>query len=115
VVRTDEWKTRIGDGWKAAFPTRAMTLLLGIGVVDLIATAWLHHQGLIVELNPLMRPLIETSEALFAAVKGGTLVLAWYGMWRYAQTNLDFVRQAAIYGAAGYVAVWSVWFIAASR
>lgn len=98
-----------------AFPTRAMGLLLGIGVVDLIATAWLHHQGLIVELNPLMRPLIETSEALFAAVKGATLVVAWYGMWRYAQTNLDFVRQAATYGAAGYIAVWSVWFIAASR
>ncbi len=34
----------------------------------------LHKQGLIVELNPVMKPLIEHQRCIFAFVKGGTLM-----------------------------------------
>lgn len=95
------------------FPTRALILLLAIGTIDLLATAILHHHGLIQELNPLMRPLIERSEWLFAAVKGLTLVLAWGVMAWYARHNLEFVRRAALVGSVVYLAVWSTWFGAA--
>lgn len=93
------------------FPTRALLLLLGIGFVDLVVTAVLHAQGLITELNPIMKPLIETSEWLFAAVKLGTLVLGWYLLSRYAKTHLAFVRNACLGGSALYLTIWTIWFI----
>lgn len=91
-----------------------MALLLGIGFIDLIATAILHSQGKIVELNPIMRPLIEQSELLFSCVKGLTLVAAWVVMARYAKHNLDFVRKACCIGAGAYLLIWTSWFFAAS-
>lgn len=97
--------------WKVIFPTRALLLLMGIGIVDLISTAVLHHHGLIVELNPLMRPLIEQSEWLFVAVKGMTLLLAWIVMAKNFNTHRDFVRTAATAGACAYVGIWLIWFI----
>lgn len=100
--------------YKMVFPTRALILLLGIGFLDLVMTAVLHAQGKIIELNPVMRPLIEHSEWLFAIVKGGTLVLAWYIMTKYAKSNLDFVRRAALVGSGAYMTIWTVWFIAGS-
>ena len=36
-------------------PTRALALLLAIGFLDLIVTAVLHAQGMIIELNPRRR------------------------------------------------------------
>lgn len=108
-------KTRTGvNVWQKIFPTPALAVLLGIGFVDLVATALLHHHGLIVELNPLMKPLIETSEWLFAAVKGLTLALAWCVMLRYADTHLDFIRQASTVGSIAYVVIWTAWFIVGS-
>lgn len=92
-------------------PTRALALLLAIGLLDLIVTAVLHAHGLIVELNPLMRPLIEESEWLFAAVKGLTLAIAWAAMVYYAQINKDFVRKACLVGSAAYVVIWMSWFL----
>lgn len=94
------------------FPTRALFLLLFIGFIDLLATALLHSQGLIVELNPLMKPFIERSEWLFAAVKGSSLVAAWAVMVWYAKSNLDFVRKASLAGAAAYTTIWTIWFVA---
>jgi hypothetical protein len=91
-------------------PTRAIGLLMAIGFLDLMMTAVLHHHGLIIELNPLMRPLIERSEWLFAIVKGATLVAAWWAMVKYAKTNVLFVRQAALLGSCAYLLVWNVWF-----
>lgn len=96
------------------FPTRALALLLLIGFVDLVATAVLHANGRIVELNPLMRPLIERSEWLFAVVKGMTLVGAWLVMANHAKTNLKFVRVTALLGAVVYMFVWTTWFFAAA-
>lgn len=92
-------------------PTRALSLLLAIGFVDLVATSVLHAHGLIVEQNPLMRPLIEQSEWLFAFVKAGTLIVAWYAMARYARRNLEFVRRACLYGSVAYVLIWCIWFV----
>lgn len=96
--------------WRALFPTRAILLIMAIGFTDLISTAVLHQKGLIVELNPLMKPLIEQSEWLFAFVKGMTLVVAWLVMLRHAETHLPFIRKACIYGSAAYLAVFCVWF-----
>lgn len=100
--------------WKNLFPTRALLLLLGIGFVDLVATAVLHAQGLIVELNPLMKPIIEHSEWLFALVKGLTLVLAWLVCVKHSKTHLNFIRKASLAGAAAYVFIWTSWFVAGS-
>ncbi|MBX7134747.1 MAG: DUF5658 family protein [Fimbriimonadaceae bacterium] len=91
-------------------PTRALGLLLMIGFIDLFATAFLHAQGRIIELNPVMRPIIERSEWLFAVVKGGTLLLAWIALATYARHNLPFVRKASLYGSIAYVTLWCGWF-----
>lgn len=96
--------------WRQIFPTRWLILLLAIGTVDLIVTAVLHQRGLIVELNPIMRPFIERSEWLFVLVKGATLVLAWTVIARHAQKNLQFVRTACAAGCIAYSAVWTIWF-----
>ena len=95
---------------KSLLPTRALALLMVIGFADLLATAVLHERGLIHELNPLMRVLIERSEWLFAVVNSLTLVVAWVVMARYAERNLPFVRKCCIAGSAAYVSVWLVWF-----
>jgi hypothetical protein len=99
--------------YKAVMPTRAIGLLMVIGLLDLVATAVLHGMGLITELNPLMKPIIEHSEWAFVAVKGMTLVMAWIVMARYGQKNLAFVRRAALAGSFTYALVWTVWFTAA--
>ncbi len=99
------WYARMG------FPTRALLLLLGIGFVDLVMTAVLHAGGHITELNPLMKPVIETSEWLFALVKGMTLVGAWLVMLKYADTHLNFIRRACLAGSAAYVVIWTGWFV----
>jgi hypothetical protein len=59
-----------------------------------------------------MRPLIERSEWLFAAVKGFTLVIGAVVMSRYIATNPRFVRRACLVGSAAYVTIWCVWFLA---
>lgn len=98
---------------KLVLPTRALTLLMLIGIVDLVSTAWMHANGQIIELNPIMRFFIERSEWLFAAVKGLTLVAAWFALAWYCKYNKDFVRKACVVGTVAYVLVWSSWFLAA--
>jgi len=83
---------------------------MGIGFLDLLVTAVLHANGLIVELNPLMKVFIEKSEWLFVAVKAATLVAAWYVMVSYAKVNLAFVRKASLTGSIIYVTIWTAWF-----
>lgn len=100
--------------FRDVLPARELALLMAIGFIDLVMTAVLHSKGLIVELNPLMRPLIETSEWLFAAVKAGTLVFAWAALAWYAQHNLAFVRRWSAIGVVSYVTIWTVWFSAAA-
>lgn len=95
---------------RTVFPTRALALLLFIGTIDLISTAVLHHYGYITELNPLMKPIIEQSEWLFAAVKGMTLLVAWLFIWKYAKENIAFARKACLAGSFAYVAIWCLWF-----
>jgi hypothetical protein len=99
---------------KAVAPSRSILLLIGIGFLDLVLTVWLHSQGQIVELNPLMRPLIERSEWLFGIVKGATLVATWAVMASYARVNRKFVRNACVVGSVVYVTVWWGWFLAAA-
>ncbi len=95
---------------KAILPTRSIALLIGIGLIDMITTAVLHAQGKIVEMNPLMRGFLQTSEWLFILVKGATLVAAWIVMAQYAQVNRPFVRKCCIWGSVVYAGVWLGWF-----
>jgi hypothetical protein len=88
-------------------------LLMVIGFVDLVVTAVLHANGLIVELNPIMKFFIERSEWLFALVKGLTLIAAWWALRWYSDHNLPFVRKAALWGSAAYAFVWTTWFFGA--
>ena len=99
---------------RRALPSRALGLLLLIGFVDLVATALLHAQGKIIELNPVMRPLIERSEWLFVAVKGLTLLGAWLMLAWYAKENLNFVRKACLFGCTAYLTIWCIWFFSAA-
>ncbi len=96
---------------QAILPSRSIAILMAIGFLDLVMTAWLHQRGLIVEMNPLMRPLIERSEWLFSAVKACTLIACWIVMARYCKVNKPFVRQAALVGSAVYLTVWTSWFL----
>lgn len=96
---------------RKVFPSRALVLLLLIGFIDLFTTAILHAKGLIVELNPLMRPLIERSEWTFVLVKSLSLLLAWGVMAWYANQNRAFVRKVCLAGSAAYVTIWLVWFL----
>lgn len=82
-----------------------------VGILDLVSTAWMHANGMIVELNPLMRFFIERSEWLFALIKGLTLVAAWSVLAWYCRYNKDFVRKACFAGTAAYVLIWTSWFI----
>jgi hypothetical protein len=86
---------------------------MAIGILDLVSTAWMHANGQIVELNPIMRYFIDRSEWAFAAVKALTLIAAWAALAWYGRYNLQFVRKACLLGALAYVAVWSVWFFSA--
>ena len=97
---------------ETALPTRSIALLLGIGFIDLITTAILHANGLIVEMNPLMRGILARSEWLFALVKGATLIAAWVVMAQYARTHLAFVRKVCLWGSGIYLSVWLFWFVA---
>ena len=96
---------------RAIAPSRSILLLMAIGFVDLFTTAWLHARGQIVELNPLMRPLIEQSEWLFVGVKALTLLAAWTAMAMYARSNRPFIRLVCVAGSIVYVAVWTIWFM----
>lgn len=95
-------------------PSWSLALLLAIGAVDLISTAVLHAHGLIVEMNPVMRPLIESSEWLFIAVKGATLVFVWLVCLAYWKTHGKFIQLACYAGCVAYAAIWLGWFLIGS-
>jgi hypothetical protein len=97
---------------KAAFPSRSILLLVGIGLIDLVSTAWFYSRGMIVEMNPLMRVLLERGEWLFVVVKALTLLATWFVLVHYAKHNLKFVRSSCCVGSAVYLAIWLVWFTA---
>lgn len=96
---------------KALLPSRSLALFLSIGFTDLLVTAILHANGMIIERNPIMRVFIERSEWLFAIVKALTLIAGWAALAWYAQTNRDFVRKVSLWGSAAYVGIWVVWFL----
>ncbi len=95
-------------------PNKSLILLILIGLVDLVATAMLHAQGLIVELNPVMKPVIEHSEWSFALVKGATLLIAYLTMAQYARQNSVFVGLVSKIGIVLYTGIWLIWFHAAA-
>ncbi len=81
-----------------------------IGFADLVFTAVLHANGLITELNPLMKVFIERSEWAFAAAKGATLIASWVALSWYAKTNKDFVERTCMTGSIAYMGIWLTWF-----
>ena len=95
------------------FPDPYLMGLMLIGFADLISTAVLHANGLIVEMNPLLRPIIERSEWLFALVKGATLLVAYIAMIMYAKHRPEFVQKASRLGIVMYIGIYIVWFFGA--
>ena len=93
-----------------SMPIRSLALLMAIGIIDLITTAVLHAQGMITELNPVMRVFIDRSEWLFVLAKGATLVAAFWVMWNHLKKNPEFVQKACLWGSGAYVALWCSWF-----
>ena len=87
---------------RALFPTRAILLLLGIGVLDLAATVLLHAGGKIEERNPLMAPILARGAGEFSAVKAATLLVAWAVLVRYDRRT---VRRVCLVGSAAYLAL----------
>lgn len=80
---------------------------MALGWADLVLTAVLHEQGQIVELNPLMRPLLERGEWLFAAVKASTLLALWVVMAKQYLARPQFVRQMSAWGCVAYLTLWA--------
>lgn len=88
-----------------------MAVLVAIALMDLIVTALLYQTGWIVELNPLMRPLIERSPWFFAMVKFSTVAIAYVVLQWYRRMDEEFVNRIATAGSVAYVALWSTWFL----
>lgn len=84
---------------------RALALLLGIGLLDLVATAVLSAQGRIVEANPLMAPILARGELAFVVVKAATLALAGILLARAARRDPAGVRRACLAGSGIYALV----------
>jgi hypothetical protein len=95
---------------RAIFPSRAIILLVSIGLIDLISTAWLHHRGMIVEMNPLMRVLLQNGEWPFVLVKGLTLAFTWIALAKYAKQNPSFVQRTCVIGSIAYLGLWATFF-----
>ncbi|HWD40130.1 MAG TPA: DUF5658 family protein [Fimbriimonas sp.] len=91
---------------RVVFPSRAILLLIGIGIADLISTAWLYHLGLIQERNPLMRFFLDRGEWSFILVKGATLFVAWIALAAYTKHNRQFVKRSCIVGSVAYMGLW---------
>ena len=105
------------SGYLALHVLEVMTALLDSAAEGrriALTTTMLHARGLIVELNPIMRPVIEHSEWAFALVKGVTLLIAFITMSQYARQNSVFVGKASKIGILMYTGIWIVWFTAAS-
>jgi hypothetical protein len=77
----------------------------------MVSTAALHAQGKIVELNPMMAPVIDRSEWLFVLLKSATLVAGGIALNRLAKTHKRFVPAACIGASAMYVTVWATVFL----
>lgn len=91
-------------------PAMETVLLMTIGLADLISTVVLHQLGLIVELNPIMRPLLDRSVLLFTLAKLATLLAAYLTLQLYRARDEQFCRLAARWGAVAYAGVWLTWF-----
>lgn len=92
---------------RALFPTRALALLLAIGLLDLVATVILHVHGLIEERNPLMAPLLAQGWMGFALVKSATLAVGWFLL---ARADVRQARWPCLMGSAGYVTLLTLAF-----
>jgi len=88
-----------------------LAVLVSIAFLDLVITALLYQTGWIVELNPLMRPLLERSLWLFAFVKFSTVGVAYVVLQWYRKIDEDFVNRVATAGSLAYVALWTTWFL----
>ncbi|RYD43348.1 MAG: hypothetical protein EOP83_31905 [Verrucomicrobiaceae bacterium] len=85
------------------FPTRALILLLAIGLLDLAVTAGLSAKGLIEERNPLMAPVLAHSEWSFVGVKLVTLVSAYLLLVRHSRVDQRAVKRACLWGSGAYL------------
>ncbi len=86
-------------------------VLLIIGLADLATTLFWLHTGRAIEVNPVMAAVLDTSLALFVAIKLTTLisyvlVMEWYRRRR----NPTFARIVGNITVAAYAAIYTVSF-----
>lgn len=92
---------------KFRVPVPGLVALIGLALLDLATTLWWHANGMMTELNPLMRPLLEKNEWLFSGVKLATIVALAIAIVLYAKKNLAFCRRVCAVGAGAYISIWT--------
>lgn len=85
----------------------SFSVLLFVGISDLILTSWLSSRGLIVEFNPLMRHLLQQGEATFVAVKALSLLVAWCVLAVHARRDRETVMRCCSVTVLAYLCFWS--------
>jgi len=89
---------------------RSLAVLRWANTVDALATVWGAERGVFIEANPLLRPLLESSPALFLAVKFALvgLAIALLGrLWRFLGARIASRALAA--GMVGVAASHGAW------
>ena len=88
---------------------RALGLLLGIGMADLIATAVLSTDERFEERNPLMAGLLAHGPWPFVAAKAATLVVAGLLLARQDRRTM---QRACLFGSGAYAVLLATAFFA---
>ncbi|MFN8139305.1 MAG: DUF5658 family protein [Fimbriimonadales bacterium] len=96
---------------RVARPPLPVLLLVIVAVLDMISTAVLYSMGMIVELNPIMRPVLYGGVWQFCLVKSLTIILAFLGLQWYRAKDEKFVMLASKLGVTAYLVLWTGWFL----
>lgn len=91
------------------FATPGVVVLSVLALTDMVTTLYWSASGRMVELNPLMRPLLETSPAAFAIAKLATVAALLAAVAVSYQGREQFCRTATAWGAGAYALIWSAW------
>jgi len=89
---------------------RSLVVLRRANLIDALATVWGAERGVFIEGNPLLRPLLEQSPALFLLVKFALvgLAIALLGrLWRFLGARIaSRVLAVGMVGVAASHALW---------
>jgi len=89
---------------------RSLRILRRANLIDGLASVWGAERGVFIEANPLLRPLLESSPALFLAVKFALVALAvslLARLWRFLGARI--ASRALAVGMVGVAASHALW------